>query len=213
MFKKLITVCFIVALSGCQSAYYSAMEKVGVHKREILLDRVDTARESQQDAQQQFKDALEHFRSVTQFDGGELEALYDRLSGEYERSLAAAEDVSNRIDKVESVAEALFDEWQQELSQYSKASFKAQSAKQLAQTKRRYSQLIKSMKRAEKRMKPVLTAFNDNVLYLKHNLNARAIGALKGELGSIRQQVDVLVKDMQSAIDESEQFIDTLQKQ
>ena len=36
-----------MALSGCQSAYYSAMESVGVHKRDILVDRVEETKESQ----------------------------------------------------------------------------------------------------------------------------------------------------------------------
>lgn len=40
---------------------------------------------------------------------------------------------------------------------------------------------------AEDRMEPVLQAFEDQVLYLKHNLNAQAIGALENELATIRQ--------------------------
>ena len=42
-----------MALSGCQSAYYSAMESVGVHKRDILVDRVENE-ESQQESQKSF---------------------------------------------------------------------------------------------------------------------------------------------------------------
>ena len=30
-----------LGLTACQTVYYSAMEKVGVHKREILVDRVE----------------------------------------------------------------------------------------------------------------------------------------------------------------------------
>jgi len=41
-------------------------------------------------------------------------------------------------------------------------------------------------------MDPVLEAFEDQVLFLKHNLNAQAIGALENELGQIRQDVDSL---------------------
>lgn len=194
-------------LSGCQSAYYSAMEQVGVHKRDILVDRVDSAKEAQQEAQTQFKDALEQYRAVISFDGGELEALYDKLKAEYDDSESAANAVSERIEKVESVAEALFEEWQAELELYSSASLRRQSERQLKETRSRYQNLIKAMKRAESRMKPVLSALNDNVLYLKHNLNAKAIGSLKGELNSIRQDVDLMIKEMQTAIQESDRFI------
>lgn len=194
-------------LSACQSTYYSAMEQVGVHKRDILVDRVDNAKESQQEAQEQFASALEQYRAVVSFNGGELEELYNRLNAEYEDSEAAAEEVSGRIEKVEDVAEALFAEWEEELNLYTSTSLRRQSERQLNQTRSRYKSLIRAMKRAEARMQPVLSALQDNVLFLKHNLNARAIGALKGELEDIRQDVDLMIKEMTTAIQESDRFI------
>ena len=211
MKKLFLSFLLLTFLTGCQSAYYSAMEQVGVHKRDILVDRVDSAKESQEEAQEQFKSALEQYKAVVNFDGGELEAMYNRLEGEYEDSKSAAESVTKHIDSVQDVAEALFEEWQEELAQYSNASLRRQSERQLRDTKRRYKSLISSMRKAERRMEPVLVALNDNVLYLKHNLNARAIGALKGELNAIRQDVDVLIRDMQTAINESNRFIKDLE--
>ena len=197
----------LLALGGCETAYYNTMEKVGVHKRDILVDRVGEARDAQADAQVEFQDALSQFRAVVAFEGGDLEALYDRLNGEYEDSVAAAKEISERIDKVESVAEALFDEWQDELKLYSNANLRADSERKLDDTKRRYKTLLGSMRKAEKSMSPVLSALQDNVLYLKHNLNASAIGALKGELSSIDRDVASLVKAMSAAIAESDSFI------
>ncbi|OOV86847.1 DUF2959 domain-containing protein [Oceanospirillum linum] len=194
-------------LSACQSTYYSAMEQVGVHKRDILVDRVDNAKESQEEAQEQFKSALDQYRAVVSFNGGEIETLYERLNAEYEDSEAAAEEVRERIEKVEHVAEALFDEWEEELNLYTSSRLRRQSERQLNETQSRYKSLIRAMKRAEGRMQPVLSALQDNVLFLKHNLNARAIGALKDELAGIRQDVDVMIREMSVAIQESDQFI------
>ncbi|MFG1491585.1 DUF2959 family protein, partial [Oceanospirillum sp. HFRX-1_2] len=131
----------------------------------------------------------------------------DRLNAEYEDSEAAAEDVRERIEKVEDVAEALFDEWEKELNLYTSTSLRRQSERQLNETRSRYKSLIRAMKRAEARMQPVLSALQDNVLFLKHNLNARAVGALKGELDGIRQDVDLMIKEMTTAIQESDRFI------
>ncbi|MEW9798847.1 DUF2959 domain-containing protein [Alteromonas sp. CYL-A6] len=195
------------ALSGCQSAYYAAWEKVGVEKRDILVDRVSDAKESQEEAQEQFSSALEEFSALINFDGGELERVYDALSAEYDDSVAAADEVSSRIDKVESVANALFEEWENELEQYQSASLKRESAQKLRDTRRRYQSMLDAMRRAESRMQPVLTALNDNVLYLKHNLNASAIGALQGELATIQNDVSRLVNEMKAAIAESDKFI------
>jgi hypothetical protein len=213
--KSLLVFPFVVLvmLTGCQSAYYSAMEKVGVHKRDIMVDRVEDAQESQQEAQQQFKSALEQLSELIAFDGGELQSQFEAMNAQYLASEDAADKVTKRIDSIEDVADALFDEWQQELSQYSSDSLRRKSEAKLKETQRHYQRLIKSMRRAESRMFPVLAALKDNTLYLKHNLNAQAVGAIEGEYRSIKQDVALLVKDMNSAIEQSQQFIEALSNQ
>ncbi|MBA1274697.1 DUF2959 domain-containing protein [Stutzerimonas azotifigens] len=201
----------LLMLSGCQSAYYSAMEKAGVHKRDILVDRVGDARDSQQQAKEQFKDALEHYRSVVQVQGGELEKRYEALNREYEASENSARTVRARIQAVEDVADALFKEWDQELKQYSNKSLRDASAKELSRTRAEYRILLQRMKAAEKRIDPVLDVLRDQVLFLKHNLNARAISSLHGEYQTLQTNVDQLLADMQRAIDEADVFIRRLQ--
>ncbi len=196
-----------LTLLGCESTYYSAMEKVGYEKRDILVDRVEEARDSQEEAQEQFATALERYTAVVNFDGGELQSVYEDLNDEYEASADAAAEVSDRIDAIQDVAEDLFDEWQEELNEYTNASLRRDSETKLRETRRRYEKLLSAMRRAEKRMKPVLDALRDNALYLKHNLNASAIGALQGELGTIESDVSRLIKEMNSAIAESNDFI------
>ena len=201
----------LLALTACQSAYYSAMESAGFAKRDILVGRVEDARDSQADAQAQFASALEQFSVLIDFDGGELQAVYEDLDDEYEASESAAAEVTDRIDAIERVADDLFDEWRDELTQYSNVNLRRDSERKLKDTERRYQQLITSMKRAEKRMTPVLDGLRDNVLYLKHNLNASAIGALQGELGTIEADVSRLIAEMNTAIAESDAFSDSLQ--
>lgn len=210
--RTLLLLSAILMLSACSTAYYSAMEKVGIHKRDIMVDRVVDAKESQQDAQKQFKSALEEMTALINFDGGELEAQYNVIQEQYEDSKKAAELVSSRIDKIEDVADALFDEWQDEIEQISSANLKRQSASKLRDTQRLYNSLVRSMRKAESKMAPVLSALKDNSLFLKHNLNAKAVGALQGEMTSIKQDVSVLIRDMNAAIEQSQKFIDMLEK-
>lgn len=209
--KWCVAVISVVLFAGCQSAYYSAMEKVGVHKRDIMLDRVENAQTAQQDAQEQFKSALDQLSQLINYDGGDLAAQYELVNDQYESSKASAEEVESRISAIESVADALFDEWSDEIEQYSSASLKQQSQQKLKKTQRNYQSLIRSMHRAKDRMAPVLSALKDNSLYLKHNLNAQAIGALQGEYKTIKRDVESLVAEMSKAIEQSQQFIDLLQ--
>ncbi len=203
----LLLAALIFILSGCQSAYYASLEKVGYHKRDILVERVGKARDAQQEGKEQFKSALEKFSSVLNFKGGALEDKYKQLNNEYEDSEEAADEVRNRIDAVESVAEALFEEWGKELDQYTNASLKRDSREKLRNTRNRYKKLITAMRRAEKKMDPVLKAFKDQVLYLKHNLNAKAIMSLQKELRSVESNIAALVKDMEKSIREADTFI------
>jgi len=210
--RKLCIIVSVLALASCSSAYYSAMEKVGIHKRDIMVDRVEEAKESQQEAQVQFKSALAEMTALINFEGGDLEDQYNEIQDQYEDSKIAAELVSLRIDKIEDVSEALFDEWQDEIEEISSANLKRQSTSKLRETKRRYKTLINAMHKAESKMAPVLSALKDNSLFLKHNLNAQAIGALQGEMVSIQKDVSVLIKEMNAAIEQSQTFIDMLEE-
>lgn len=187
------------------------MEKVGYHKRDIMVDRVKAAKESQEDAQKEFSSALEEMQALLNHNGGNLEKAYNKAKDEYESAQSAADDVSNRINKVEDVAEALFDEWQTEIGEISKASLRRNSETKLKETRRSYEQLIKTMRRAESKMPPILTAMKDNMLYLKHNLNAQAIGAIKGEFASLQTDISGLIKEMNKSIQESTRFIEALE--
>ena len=197
--------------AGCQAAYYGTMEKFGVHKRDIMVDRVEEARDSQHEAKEQFASALAEFRSVVDVQAKDLEATYDRLESELERSESRANTVRSRIKKVESVSKALFKEWEGELDEYTNPSLKEASERQLDETRRSYDVLMGAMKRAESKMEPVLAAFRDQVLFLKHNLNAQAIASLKGELTSLEGDIASLIRDMEASITEADAFIDTMQ--
>ncbi|WP_199609749.1 DUF2959 domain-containing protein [Flocculibacter collagenilyticus] len=208
-----ITLCAVgLSLAGCQSAYYSAMEKVGIHKREILVDRVEDARDAQAESQEEFKSAYERLVELTNFDGGELASVYQALNDDYLDSKASADNVSKKIDDVEDVAEALFDEWEDELEQYQNANLRADSERKLKQTQRHFKKLLKSMRKAESKMAPILATLNDNVLYLKHNLNAAAISAIQNEFNALKSEISGLIKEMGNAIEESNQFIVTLSR-
>jgi hypothetical protein len=196
--------------ASCTTAYYRALETVGIEKRDILVDRVEEARDSQSEAKEQFASALDRYRSLVNVDGGELAEIYDRLAAEFERSEARAEAVEERVAAVESVAIDLFAEWEDEIGEYSDAGLRRQSQRLLTDTRADYQQLIAAMQRAEAAMDPVLTLFRDQVLFLRHNLNARAIGSLDTELADIERATASLIEEMERSIAEASRFIEEL---
>jgi len=153
------------------------MERIGFHKREILVERIEDARDDQEDAKEQFKSALEEFTEAVGFEDGELKTVYDKLQRELDRSEARAKDVRRSISKVDEVSRA------------------------------RYGQLMRAMRRAESSLDPVLVTFRDQVLYLKHNLNSQAIASLQDKLDTVQSDVAQLIREMESSIAEADAYI------
>ncbi len=199
----------ILLLGGCSTAYYSAMEKIGKEKRHLLKDNVEDVQESQTKAQEEFKDALTRIKEITNFDGGDLEAFYNRLKSSYDDCDSRAAQIEKRISKVETVAADLFTEWETEIRQINDRKLKNSSRASLSDAKSKYQKLSSAMNQSTKGMYPVLAKLNDYVLYLKHNLNARAVGALGGEVVSIEKEVTDLIADMNASISEADNFIKT----
>lgn len=208
--KRFSLALVLLSLAACSTVYYETMEQFGVHKRDILVDRVEEARDSQEAAKEQFSSALEQFTTLLNYDGGDLQAAYDSLNGEFEESESKAEAVSDRIRAVENVSADLFSEWEGELELYTNQSLRASSASTLRQTRVRYEQLVASMHAAESKMTPVVNAFRDQVLFLKHNLNSRAIASLRSELATIEGDISALIVDMENSISESNRFLTEL---
>jgi hypothetical protein len=200
-----------VFVAGCASTRIAVAETFGYAKREQLVDRVQDARDGQEEAKQQFASALEQFLAVTEVEPGALEAQYDKLRREYERSEDKAETVRDRIRSVEQVADALFEEWQEELDEYTSEQLRAASAERLEATREQYQDLLGKMKAAETSMSPVLSAFSDQVLFLKHNLNARAIASLEDNVVELQSDVGRLIDEMEASIAEANAFIEQMQ--
>lgn len=218
MMKFIALLSFLFVLPACENPLkkaarkveYSAYELVGIQKRDLLKTRVDDARDEQKEAGEDFKDALQQLKAIYGFKGGKLEKQYDSLKSSYERAAHQADDVHKAVRKVETVAKDLFNEWENEIGEIETASLKERSRKTLAQTKARYEELHATLKAAEERMDPVLRKFRDQVLYLKHNLNAKAIASLKGESLSIQGDIESLIADMNKSIASAESFIRTM---
>jgi chromosome segregation ATPase len=197
-------------MTGCQSVYYATMEKFGVEKRDLLKSSVEKARNSQNEAATQFKDALTRLREMYAVNAGDLEKQYDKLKGDYADAESSAEAVRKRIRDMDQVASDLFAEWEKEIGEFTNPTYASNSRRQLNETRAKYQQLAVSLKAAEASMQPVLGQLKEQVLYLKHNLNAAAIGALRGEATRIETDITRLIDQMNSSIQQADEFIKTL---
>jgi len=208
----LLSLATIVSLAGCRSMVYSAYEKVGIYKRDLLKKRVVSARDEEVGAQKEFKDALTRLKEMTGFDGGELEKRYRALQSDYEDASSRVAAVHKRVQDVQTVAEDLFTEWEKENREIETPELRQVSRQQLNDTRQRYDDMLMALKRSEQSMDPVLHKLHDYVLALKHTLNAQAIAALSGESSKIQADVSKLIDDMNASIARADEFIKQMPK-
>ena len=214
MKKMILLISLGLMTMGCQSMYNTAMEKFfGVEKRQLLKGAVESVNKEQKAAQEQFKDAMTQLKELYAFQGGNLEVVYNKFKASYDDSQSQADVVRKRFDNMENVAKSMFNEWADEINQYTNATFAENSRRQLGETKVRYAELSQAVRESEKSMDPVLNQLRDHVLYLKHNLNAAALGTLQGEGKDIQTQIETLIQRMNNSIAEADSFIRALLKE
>ncbi|MCX6610585.1 MAG: DUF2959 family protein [Acidobacteria bacterium] len=210
MIPKFLLALLVLLLTSCSSLYYNAMEKIGKEKRDILVQRIVDGKKDQEAAKKQLKTTLEAFQELTGFEGGNLEKVYKKLNGEFVDSEKRAKDLSDRIASIDQVAKDLFTEWDTEISGMKDKSLRTRSQQMLRETRARHQQYIRRMQQTDKKMQPVLQGFRDQVLFLKHNLNAKAIGSLKTTAAKMDGEVGVLIQDIEGSMREADSFIDSL---
>lgn len=197
-----------------QTAYYQSRETLlGDHKRDLVVMQVDQACHSLKESRDQFVDALEQFKSLVRVDDSPLQLRYQLLKRHYDQCHYKAEQVTQKIQAIEHVSEALFAEWEAELELYTNRSLRTRSQQQLKKSRQQYMRLLKTLQLAESRIHPVLADFQDQVLSLKHNLNAHAIAALRNDFLDIGLDISKLLDVMEKTIIEASQFVSILSDQ
>lgn len=197
----------VMLFTGCASVQYSALEKVGIHKRDILVDRVEDARDSQSETSEQLVSAYEELSALIDYDGGELEDRYKRLSKQVEKSAETIDELDEHLSDIDRVSQDLFNEWETELDLYSSVALRNDQEQKLAVARTQFAKMRERMQVARDRVDPVMAVLSDNVLFLKHSLNAQALASLKGQATLLEGQVEALIRDMRIAIEEADAFI------
>lgn len=203
-------VLLLLLLTGCTATYYKTMRTLGKEKRDILVKRIKDAKKDQDETKEQLKTTMESFQALTGFQGGSLERSYKRLNSDYESANSQANKLHDKIQSIDQVSNDLFKEWQGEINQMGNAKLKAQSTTLLRNAKTRQAAYMRAMRKTEDQIAPVLTAFHDQVLFLKHNLNSRAIGSLKGTSATLQGNVADLIQSIDASSQEADKLISSL---
>ena len=199
-----------VLLAGCQtvqSALRTTLGSSSTNTRGVLVSRVEAARQTQVEAKAQFEVTYDLFKQLTEYRTGELEDLYDGFRDEIKECEDYAEEVGTRISGIENVSVQLFTKWGEELQEITDPSLRELSQERLEETVSRNESLVDSLRSTQDKMTPIVTAFGDHVLFLKHDLNAHAIAALNDSVKRVEKDISSLFGVMQSSIKKADVFV------
>lgn len=203
-------ILLLVPLTSCTSVYYAAMHKIGKDKRDILVNRIAEAKTDEESTGRQLKTTLEAFQQLTGEEDSKLQHAYDRLNTEFEKAQGRANALDAKIDSIQQVGSDLFVEWRKEIAQIQDPALKSRSRVLLQTAQVKQADYLRGMRKTTARIKPVLQSFQDQVLFLKHNLNARAVGSLKQTSSQMNSQVADLIMSIEGSKTEADQLISTL---
>lgn len=206
-FSTIFLLLGLVFFSGCQGFYYSTMETLGSHKRDILVDRVKDCADRMDKAKQEFQALNTKLEKITKADISKVDSLYKELNSQSKKCHSKAIDLDRRVNNIRTVGKDLFREWEEELEEYHNETFRRSSEKRMEERRRKYLETVHLLKSAQKYSEPALSSASDYVLFLKHNLNAQALNSLDNEIDTVQQKIKFLVEKMELATDNARNFL------
>ena len=210
MRRIILTTIAVAALAGCKSSttVVKAMDTIGFEKREMLKDRLQEARDAQVAAKQQLQSALYTLRRMDTVAPTEMADLHDDLESEVNKTEDEIDDLNDNIQSVESVAQVMFEDWQEDLAKYEDQQLRQKSQEELRQTQQNYNAMIAQLKSTHEKLVSLVPALKDQVLYVEHSINAGVKPQESEKLDDVREQVSSLIEELEGSIDRTQRFIE-----
>jgi hypothetical protein len=125
---------------------------------------------------------------------------YKKLQQEMATTDKRRADIRTRADEMKLEADALFKSWGDSTAAIADAALRKRSEDRLAKTKLSCAEIGTVAQRAADLYAPVMTALQDQVTYLGHDLNASSVASLKGDAAKLNDQSKELLKRIDETI-------------
>ncbi|UZP66610.1 DUF2959 domain-containing protein [Desulfovibrio mangrovi] len=210
---SLMCILVLGAVTGCQKAYYDALEAVGFEKREMLVDRSEELRDTLHLVKTEFGVAFSRLGTIVQPDALAPDQQYEQAQVLYDSCEDRYDELRKGIEKTEDVANALFEDWIEQTTQHPEGSMRAASQKRLDETREAFRTMMRPVRSASDRVPPVLSALEQHVMHLKLNQSPQASENVIAELDRSQTDLQALLDHAQTAIDATNGFIHSMSRQ
>ena len=208
--RKSALVLTAVLLSTAVSA---PAQEAGVKQVEQLTNKFGSTVEAITDARAQLVKTMDVYNSIFSEVAKDRKSLYKKLQNEMDTMVKRRGEISTRAEQTRIEADNLFVSWGNSLSGITDPDLRKRSEERLAKTKARYADIQATGRQADDAYAPVMKKLQDQVAYLGHDLNAEAVGSLKGDAAKLTGQVDELKKRIDDLVGSINKNIDALRPQ
>ncbi len=198
------------ALASCKQRYYTAQGKSGNEKRDRLVEQLRKGREEQEKAKAQYQATLAALQAAPDKSPGKPDELYTKFKQEVGATARRAKTVSDQIAAIEQASGDMFAEWERELAAMHNGELKNKSIILVRKTREQCGALIGQMKAVEAKAQTVLKEFEDQVLFLEHNMDGEAVSSVRTKANSMDAEVKSLAGDIEASTREADAFIASL---
>lgn len=197
----------LLFLCSCTTVYYKSWELLGREKRDLLSSNIESLKGDQEDAKEEFSDVLERMRLEYVGEKQSLAETYSDLKSDYDDIKDEVDDVTSRLNRVDALAKALFKEWLVEANEFDSTEYRRKSLAKRGQTMRSFNKYMKSTRKIEAGMNQSLKALQDEVIFLKHNLNSQIVSQFNVKLANIEKDMEKIIVKIEKSIQGTDSYI------
>jgi hypothetical protein len=196
-------------LGGCSTMYYAAMSQLGWERRDILVHRIEVARDSLRATGRALDAAWRTFHAAAAADA-DAAVVPAHLQTAYAHTDASARDAQQHVAAVESAGRALFEAWREDVAGTEDAALRTRDAELYERARARYDSTLAAMRQALAGIPPVLDLLRDQAAFLQRDQGPAARGALRAALAAAVADAGRLQQDIGRAIIEANASVQQL---
>jgi len=190
-----------------------AAAQAGVKQAENLVKKTEASAKAITEAREQIKTTLDGYNALIEGNVEDTKKAYGNLQKEMDRSDDRAEDVGKRIDEMNVEADKYFADWTRSLDGISSPDLRARSEERMKDARSRYDQILATTGKAGDMFASFIQNLRDQVTYLGHDLNPRALASLEGDATKLNTAAESFFGKIDSAIDEATSYAASLRPQ
>ncbi len=207
--SAILVLPLFLGLGAC-SALPSFNQKPGKGLAQVddLLTRVEQVQIEAVLSKERSRGAFDALMAIVgpQFDGDAVSAHATLIKAVKESTLQA-ERLEKSVPPLKSTATVVFEEWTRSLESFGNTKLRSHSQERMEETRARCEELVQATVAAQIAYDAFNADLNDHALFLEHDFNSAAVGAIAEQVDQLNFQAAELDKRLEASIVAAKRYI------